>query len=299
MTNAVPDRSDLTRPKVRPADRLGFTLVIAALAHVALILGITFSVAAPSDLSKTLEITLATFNSEEAPDKADYLAQHNQQGSGSLDHKLNPTTTEKAIFQDNEVREITQPSTLMPPPAEQQTPRATLATRSLQQQRTSVQQQQDQPAPPQELAPQANEELSAQIASLEADLAREMQEYAKRPRTHRLNSASTMADISAQYRDEWRRKVELIGNQNYPEEARRQRLYGSLRLLAVVRRDGTLQEVQLLESSGHATLDQAAMRIVRLAAPYPPFTGDLRQNYDQIEIIRTWRFERGDQLSSQ
>src|SRR5690606_5209326 len=140
-------------------------------------------------------------------------------------------------------------------------------------------------------------QLSAEIASLEADLALEQQLYAKRPKIHRLNAASTMRDKGAWYKDEWRKKVERIGNLNYPEEARRQRIYGSLRLLVSINRDGTLYEVQVLESSGQPTLDQAALRIVRLAAPFAPFSGDLA-DIDRLEIIRTWRFERGDRLSS-
>ncbi len=140
-------------------------------------------------------------------------------------------------------------------------------------------------------------QLSAEIASLEAELAQEVQQYAKRPKIHRLNAASTMRDKGAWYKDEWRKKVERIGNLNYPDEARRKRIYGSLRLLVSINRDGSLYEVQIMESSGHAELDQAAQRIVRLAAPYAPFTGDLA-DIDRLEIIRTWRFERGDRLSS-
>jgi protein TonB len=140
-------------------------------------------------------------------------------------------------------------------------------------------------------------QLSAEIASLEAELAQEQQLYAKRPKIHRLNAASTMRDKGAWYKDEWRKKVERVGNLNYPEEARRQRVYGSLRLLVSINRDGTLYEVQVLEPSGQPVLDQAALRIVRLAAPFAPFTGDLA-DIDRLEIIRTWRFERGDRLSS-
>ncbi|MBP8172124.1 MAG: energy transducer TonB, partial [Pseudomonas sp.] len=121
--------------------------------------------------------------------------------------------------------------------------------------------------------------------------------YAKRPKIHRLNAASTMRDKGAWYKEEWRKKIERIGNLNYPDEARRQRIYGSLRLLVSINRDGTLYEVQVLESSGQATLDQAALRIVRLAAPFAPFNKDLAE-FDRLEIIRTWRFERGDRLSS-
>ena len=135
------------------------------------------------------------------------------------------------------------------------------------------------------------------MASREDELAQEVQRYAKRPKIHRLNAASTMRDKGAWYKDEWRKKVERVGNLNYPDEARRQGIYGSLRLLVSINRDGTLYEVQVLESSGQRTLDQAALRIVRLAAPFAPFTGDLA-DVDRLEIIRTWRFERGDRLSS-
>ena len=106
-----------------------------------------------------------------------------------------------------------------------------------------------------------------------------------------------MRDKGAWYKDEWRKKVERIGNLNYPDDARRRQIHGSLRLLVSINRDGSLYEVMVLESSGEQVLDQAAMRIVRLAAPYAPFTGDLA-DIDRLEIIRTWRFERGDRLSS-
>lgn len=296
--NAATLPSELTTYNVRPADRLGFTLFVASLAHVALILGVGFGLADPSQISKTLEVTLATFKSEEKPKQADFLAQHNQQGSGSLEHAAVPTTTEKAIFQDNELRKVTPPATPVPPPAREQAPKAAVATRSPQQQQTPVKREESEPTPAQAQVHFDREQLSAEIASLEADLAREVQEYAKRPRVHRLNAASTMRDKGAWYKDDWRKKVERVGNQNYPDEARRQRIYGSLRLLVTINRDGSLYEVQILESSGQTVLDQAAQRIVRLAAPYAPFSGDLAE-FDRLEIIRTWRFERGDRLMSQ
>jgi protein TonB len=101
-----------------------------------------------------------------------------------------------------------------------------------------------------------------------------------------------MRDKGAWYKEEWRKKVERIGNLNYPDEARRQQIYGSLRLMVSINRDGSLYEVLVLESSGQPLLDQAAQRIVRLAAPFAPFTGDL-SDIDRLEIIRTWRFARG------
>lgn len=296
--NAAPLPPELPSSGVRPADRLGFTLLIACVLHLALILGVSFSVVKPSDLSKSLEITLSTFKSEKPPKEADYLAQNDQQGSGTLDHKAAPKTTEKAIFQDTEIKRVTPPTA--PPPAQRkEAPKAALATHSPQQQKTPTKREQnkteEQEAPP--AAVFDSSQLSSEIASLEAELAQEQQRYAKRPKIHRLNAASTMRDKGAWYKDEWRKKVERVGNLNYPEEARRQRIYGSLRMLVSINRDGSLYEVLVLEPSGQPTLDQAALRIVRLAAPFAPFTGDLAE-FDRLEIIRTWRFERGDRLSS-
>jgi len=296
--NAAASSTSAPSATVRPADRLGFTLFLAAALHVAVILGVGFTLESPPEISKTLEITLSTFKSEKAPDKADFLAQDNQQGSGTLEHTAAPKTTEQAPFQDSEVRKVTPPATPQQPATRQETPKAVVATRAPQQQKTPVKREEAKPVATTRPAPVFDAaQLSAEIASLEAELAQEVQAYAKRPKIHRLNAASTTRDKGAWYKDEWRKKVERIGNLNYPDDARRQRIYGSLRLLVSINRDGSLYEVQVLESSGQAVLDQAAQRIVRLAAPYAPFTGDLA-DIDRLEIIRTWRFERGDRLSS-
>ena len=299
MNAALKPPAELTSSGIRPADRLGFTLFVATLLHLALILGVSFTLAKPGQISKTLEITLSTFKSEEKPKEADFLAQDNQQGSGTLEHKAAPKTTEQAPFQDSKVNKVTPAAA--PQPTQRKEAVATktaLTTSKPQPQKAPTKQKEEEPQPDAQQAPIFDTtQLSAEIASLEAQLAQEQQLYAKRPKIHRLNAASTMRDKGAWYKDEWRKKVERVGNLNYPEEARRQRIYGSLRMLVSINRDGTLYEVQVLESSGQQVLDQAALRIVRLAAPFAPFTGDLA-DIDHLEIIRTWRFERGDRLSS-
>ncbi|MDG9923190.1 MULTISPECIES: energy transducer TonB [unclassified Pseudomonas] len=299
MNAALKPPPELTSSGIRPADRLGFTLFVATLLHLALILGVSFTLAKPGELSKTLEITLSTFNSDKQPEKADYLAQHNQQGSGTLEHKAAPKTTEQAPFQDSKVNKVTPAAAPQPTQRKEAVASKTsLTTTKQQQQKAATKRKEEEPQPDAQPAPVFDTaQLSAEIASLEAELAQEQQLYAKRPKIHRLNAASTMRDKGAWYKDEWRKKVERVGNLNYPEEARRQRVYGSLRLLVSINRDGTLYEVQVLEPSGQPVLDQAALRIVRLAAPFAPFTGDLA-DIDRLEIIRTWRFERGDRLSS-
>lgn len=276
-------------------NRLGVALALALLVHL-ILLSISFDWHKPGQLSKSLEVTLATFKAEAPVKQADFIAQHDQAGSGALEHKAVPTTTEKALLQDTQVNHVTPPAA---PPKAQPKPDTTqvVSTRAPAPSKAPPPVERPAPKPVKEALHFDREQLSAEIASLEADVALEKQLYAKRPKIHRINAASTMRDRGAWYKDDWRRKVERVGNQNYPAEARRQQIYGSLRLLVTIRRDGSLQEVQILESSGHAVLDQAALRIVRLAAPFAPLTGDLA-GFDQLEIVRTWRFERGDRLFS-
>lgn len=289
---------ELAHLGVRPADRLGFTLFLAALIHLALLLGVGFSMVEPQQISKTLEITLATFKSEKKPEKADFLAQENQEGSGTLEKKATPKTTEVAPFQDNKVQQVTPPPTATPQVPEA-APKAAVTTVAPKPKKTATKREEIKTeTKPKVVAPTFDSaQLSSDIASLEAELASEQQLYAKRPRIHRLSAASTMRDKGAWYKDEWRKKVERIGNLNYPDEARRKQIYGNLRLMVSINRDGSLYEVLVLESSGQPLLDQAAQRIVRLAAPFAPFTGDL-SDIDRLEIIRTWKFARGDKLSS-
>ncbi len=300
MTLPADIPADLLPPRIRPADRLGFTLFLAALVHLALILGLGFSFVEPTEIRRTMDITLATFKSEKAPEKADFQAQENQQGSGTLDKKAVPTTTEVAPFQDSKINKVTPPPAARPPVPPPQTPtKSAVTTTAPKAQKVEPKPRESKPQPkPQAAVPEFDSsQLSSQIASLEAELSNEQQLYAKRPRIHRLNAASTMRDKGAWYKEEWRKKVERVGNLNYPDEARRQQIYGSLRMMVSINRDGSLFEVLVLESSGQPLLDQAAQRIVRLAAPFAPFAGDMAE-YDRLEIIRTWRFARGDRLSS-
>ena len=131
MTLPADIPADLLPPRVRPVDRLGFTLFLAALVHLALILGVGFTVVKPAEIRHTMDITLATFKSEKAPEKADFQAQDNQQGSGTLDKKAVPTTTELAPFQDSKINKITPPPAtrpeVVPPPTPQKSAVVTTA----------------------------------------------------------------------------------------------------------------------------------------------------------------------------
>lgn len=289
------------RVDVTPGDRLSFAVFLASAIHASLILGITFTADdAFPDKVKSLEVTLASHWQEQAPEHADFLAQANQQGSGDLDEVRETTTTEVSEFHDNTIREVAVQPTAAPAPEakpQQQSEAITTALASIHQ----LKELPPVPESPKDFIPELQNrylELSRQIATLEARLSAERQTYAKRPRVRRLTSVSTRRTVDAYYLQSWRRKVETLGNLNYPQEARRRKLYGSLRLLVAIKPDGSLKDVKVLASSGHKILDEAAVRIVKLAAPYTPFPEEMRREVDVLEIIRTWQFRKNRYVSN-
>lgn len=279
-------------------DRLGFTFCLALALHAALILGVSFNFEVHSVAAPKLDITLAQHRSERAPDKADFLAQNNQEGSGTLKKKAMLTTRETADYHDTTIRKVT-PRQQVHASRVQAAQNRLLTTRGestrhVPQHRNKQQQEAQTPALSHD---PLNIQRSLEIASLEAKLEVEEQAYAKRPRIRRLTSVATKRSGDALYLHNWREKIEAIGNLNYPEKARRQHIYGSLRLLVSLLPNGAVYKVKILESSGHPTLDQAAIRIVHLAAPFEPFPKKMKSQVDVLEIIRTWRFHK-DRLTS-
>ncbi len=304
---------------VSAADRLGFTLFLAVAVHAAAILGIGFAVTPNTPPAQTLEITLAQHKSEKPPEEADFIAQADQQGSGQLEEKALPASREIADFQHQNIQEtaarqpLTPPTDTTPTPiqaapvesapiaevADKQTAAApeqnVVITTAKQDKKVSDAPQQHLQSTPPPPAPGNSQSLlsrSLEIASLEAQLEFQRQEYAKRPRIKRLTSAATKSHNDAVYLANWRRKIESVGNLNYPQEAQQNQLYGSLRMMVSVLPDGSVKEIRILHSSGNRILDDAAVRIVQLAAPFQKFPMEMRKNTDLLEIIRTWKFEK-------
>jgi protein TonB len=141
------------------------------------------------------------------------------------------------------------------------------------------------------------DQILREMQQLQTRLQEQHQAYTDRPRVRRLSSVAAMQAEDAAYLQAWREQVEAVGNSHYPEASLRYGLFGSLRLLVVVRYDGVVEDVRVLASSGYDALDEAAIRIVRMAAPFPPFPPALRESADRLEIIRTWQF-RENRLSS-
>ncbi|MGB4247321.1 MAG: TonB family protein [Pseudohongiellaceae bacterium] len=281
-------------------ERFGFTIFLSACLHIMLIAGVGFSYLEESNSAPAIEITLAQYRSDIAPDQADFIAQENQTGSGSLDTAAAPSTPFEAEFHDEVIQQV-DPIPQAPAPNQQvEPPDLSLLTSSAAELSVEQQLEEDAPETDNPLSEQATpEELSLAIASLQAQLDLQQQEYAKRPRKYTISSASTQKRHDALYLDSWRRRIEAVGNLNYPEQARAQEIFGSLRMLVALRPNGSVQEIRILQSSGQRVLDEAAVQIVSLAAPFDPFPPELRDDVDILEIIRTWRFHRGNSFSSE
>lgn len=153
------------------------------------------------------------------------------------------------------------------------------------------------PAEPAPSRPSAAELVSSSMeaASLSAEIQRKLKAKAERPR-RKFISASTQEYKYASYMEAWRAKVERVGNLNYPEEARRLGLTGSLILDVALKPDGSVEQITVRRSSGNKLLDDAAIRIVKLAAPFAPFPEDIRDETDILHITRTWQFMHGERF---
>src|SRR5690606_3004742 len=128
--------------------------------------------------------------------------------------------------------------------------------------------------------------INAQIAALKERIDR----YNAKPR-HHFTGPSAASSEQAQYLETWRQKIELLGTEHYPPEARG-KIYGSLQLTVYIKKDGSLQHVDIERPSVHPVLNQAALRIVQLAAPFPPLPANLAAEIDVLAITRTWHFTR-------
>lgn len=284
---------------VTSSDRFMFTLFLAIVIHAVAILGVSFQAQERNNnLSKTLEVTLASYKSNEAPEKADFIAQENQQGSGTLDEAKLLTTDTEALFQTNVINDTSLQEQLASAPKKviSQQPVVTTQSKSqfkAQPQEKHTQKEVDLPDGPEKKLL----ERSLEIASLEAKLDSLRQSDTKRPRINRLTATSTMKASDAYYVNSWRRRIEENGARNYPREAESCIDSCRLRLLVSINPNGTINELRVLESSGRKVLDEAAIRIVRMSAPFPPFTEEMKQTTDILEIIRTWQFKGNRYIS--
>ena len=280
-------------------ERFRFMIFLSACAHALLVLGVGFTYLTDANNEATIEVTLAQYRSQIQPDDADFIAQENQTGSGSQHEATVPSSPFLSDLNDadiNEVRPAPEAQVLNETPEQPNLTALTSinAEQVIAQQRNAPEQEEKQALSEQS----SSEEISLAIASLQAQLDLQQQAFARQPRKYTLSSASARKSHEASYLDSWRRRVEAVGNINYPVQARQQQVYGNVRMLIALNASGQINETRIIQSSGESLLDQAAVDIVNLAAPFEPFPEELKAEADILEIVRTFRFHEGNTLSS-
>lgn len=274
---------------------LGLGIGISVFLHAALLtLHFKFPDAASAAREKALDIILVNAKSARPPADAQALAQANLDGGGNTDDNrraktpLPPTPQQLAGSEiqqmQRRVREL-----------EAQQQRLLTQAKSLRSAAVS-QNASEQPAPTPSLTGLDLAESARAMARLEGEISKSTDEYNKRPRK-KFIGARTEEYRFAQYIEDWREKIQRVGTLNYPDAARG-KLYGSLVLTVSLNADGSIGRIDINRSSGHKVLDDAARRIVLMAAPYSAFPPEIRRDTDILEITRTWFFTQGDQLSA-
>ncbi len=269
-------------------DRFMLCLVLAFGLHAVLLLGVHFGInlnPAPR-LADTLDVVLVRWRSQEEPDKADFLAQANQQGGGESTESQRPSRPVSGEL-PVEAQGVDQQQSVPQLPQETVPEREVVAVETQQAApvELNLMEQPDTETPSAAMLMQQ----SMSMASLQPQISREQPGESKLP-VRKVISANTKQYEFASYMSAWVAKVERVGNLNYPVELRRKNLHGNLVLSVGIYPDGSIESIDVRRSSGIPEVDKAAVDIVTLAAPYAPLPDNIRDQLDILHITRTWRF---------
>ena len=260
-------------------------LFIAVVVHIALILGVNFTSVQPEKINKSIDITLVNTSVKNAPEKADFLAQENQLGAGNETKKPEPPQQKQASKESTPAKQIKKTI-----PEESQ---PKVAKKLITQQRvkkTDISSSKDAVVSQVEEKPQLTaESLEQQLAQLGTEI-RQSQPSADQAKIKFVDSVSTHKYVAAQYMKDWESKVERTGNLNYPEAAAKKNFSGTLTMDVGIKADGSIYSIRINKSSGNPELDEAAIKIVRMSAPFPPLPLDLTKELDVLVITRVWKF---------
>ncbi len=271
-------------------DVLTTALFVAAAVHAIFLLGVNFQpFLEEMRTPPALEVILVKQANDEKPDEASYLAQFSQDGGGDTENNSRPSSPFVSPLDiDSDGLASTPVLKSAPRLSEQSAEDVVTAVFSDNSVKTEQTEDSNETI-------DANEdsvvvEQNMDIAKLVAEIERQQEEFAKRPKKKHIN-ARTTETAAASYMHKWVKQVERVGNLNYPDAARRDKLAGALILIVGIYKNGNIESVTVDESSGHKLLDDAAVRIVELAAPFDAMSGTLAEETDILYIVRTWEFE--------
>ena len=279
-------------------NRMGVALLFSLGLHAVVILGIGFHFAKPAPSLPTLDVTLINTSNAQTPKHADFLAQANNAGGGNSDKAHRPGDPFSGPLPVTQAGVA--PVPLMPAAPAQQIASGPHILTTTGRANTQVADQRDSPnqTRPEQRVASIPVPQRLEMARLAQEVRREQEVYARRPRRKYI-SANTRSVADAAYQVAWVHRIERIGNLNYPDAARLRHLHGDLILSVVLAPDGHVREVTVNQSSGYRVLDDAAVRIVHLAAPFPaiPVEKDASgHRITELVITRTWQFLPGNRL---
>lgn len=275
-------------------EKVVLTVVFSAMVHGVVLLGLGFTAPDPPPATPTLDVMLVSTATRDAPDRADFLANANQAGGGELEEKARPTAPASAPVQQPDAGQAEAPRPIGAPLPVPDRSVPVLATRAERERQVPSQDPQQQPEQALPQAEEVNDRLE-ELARLAAERDAAAQAYAKRPR-RKFISAQTREYAYAAYMRAWVARVERVGNLNYPPEARQRQIHGDLILTVAINRDGSIESIDIVKPSGQRVLDDAAVQIVRMSAPFNELPEDPEQRVDILHITRTWQFMPGDVL---
>jgi protein TonB len=279
-------------PPPSTSDILPITLAVSIVFHAVLLL-ITFAPPQfnPSKFTPQLDVVLVNSKGASRPVKADALAQANLDGGGNTEADRRARTNLPKVPNLESSQQV-QLATNRARQLEEEAQRLLQLT-----QNGNTNAVMNQPSPAQQLPERVEDPALQQqrlmIAQLEAQIAKEWSDYQKLPR-RKFIGARTEGVVYAEYVDKWRQRIEKVGTQYFPEEAKRNKIYGSLVMTVHIKADGSVEKVEIDRSSGHRLLDAAARRAIDLAGPFPPLPAAVRKDWDILSISRTFNYTRSD-----
>ncbi len=266
-------------------DSLLIAIFVAIIVHIVLVLGMNFTTPHPEKINKSINITLVNTPVKKAPEKANFLAQENQIGTGEKAKKPEPPAQKLPSQGNSQVREIKKSTSKESKPKTAQK----IMTQQTAEKKVVTASKPDELNQPEKHPQLTAESLQQQIAQLGTEI-RQSQPSSEQTKIKFIDSVSAHKYVAAQYMKDWESKVERTGNLNYPEAAAKQNFSGTLTMDVGINVDGSIYSIRISRSSGNPALDEAAKQIVRISAPFAPLPLELRKELDVLIITRVWKF---------
>ncbi len=279
--------------RITTTDKNILTFVLSALIISALVLGIVFTLEDKStnDPMPTLDVILSKQKSPDTPDKADYLAENDQQGGGESEKSVRPQNIKTGISVEDEGNHLQEQIENIPNIQDLKN------TELISTSDSTIKIHKSQTAPDIKNTENNSKKLltkSQKLAKLENNISTRIEKYAKRPKS-KFISASTKSYEFANYMQTWVKKIERVSNLNYPVEAKQREFIGTIIMTVGINSSGSIKETYINKSSGYKAIDDAAEHLVQLSAPFEAIPNNIN-NVDILYITRTWQFLPGDKI---